>query len=1567
MNGGPQEPASKRYDPVALFREVEARYRRYLETMFYFRDPELRASFNDALRGGLLTRGPYLEATPVFGRGSKVEDLTRSILGQYPDTGFITALKGDRALYVHQQRAIEKVATGRNIVVATGTGSGKTEAFLYPILMHLYKEHLSGSLCSGVRALVLYPMNALANDQKERLGTICRALRESGSPFAFTFGQYTGETPENEDDDRRDARNRLKQREPGELVLRREMRETPPQILLTNYSMLEYLLLRPDDSPLFDDGRAKWWTFIVLDEAHQYRGSKGTEMAMLLRRLKVRLREGGRKGPFRCIATSATLAEKNESGAVASFAQDLFGEPFSQQDIIMGETEPLPAGQRSLLELDDYERLGTWFHSDGASLPLNRSGSPYIDLANQAGNTVADKPRILGRILTSDKRSMDLIRDLSVDTIPIPDLAKKVFPEKNQIEAIQAVDVMVDLLTNAQLASSAPLLSARYHFFLRSLEGAFASLGPKKQIWLERGKSDGKYRSFEVAICRECGQHYVVGKIPDSPLFDDRLGEAIRDPGDPNFGATFLRPIDDPVTDGNGDGTRRRRLYRLCTVCGRIWPVRSADGRASCSEGHSETILLEAQEGAEEREDQTPSCSACGYRGPDPVREVIHGTDGPHAVISTTLYQQVPESRRKILAFADSRQEAAFFAWYVEDSYQSVLTRNLLLRALDKYRVRAPEGLSMEELALAVKDTYVRYKVYPPSTGRVKLLRAGWLEALREFLTNEQRISLEGLGLARWRIQWPPEVEPPATLLAKPWELTIEEAMDVVVTLLQYVRQDKAVALGQEAGELLTWGDLDLQGNQSRVRAGERRGDQTIRSWDGRYGRRFRFLRKLLERIAPGLDPRAVDDSVQVVLDEIWDETLRLNRGLPTDDQGLMVPAGDARQLNPAWWLVARVTPEEEIHQCDQCGRLFATSVRGVCPRHNCYGTVRKTRVSDLEPNHYRTLYQENLPTFLRAEEHTAQIDPEKARQFQRDFKTGKIHILSSSTTFELGVDLGDLDLVFLRNVPPETFNYAQRVGRAGRRMGFPGIAITYARRGAHDLYHFNSPERMIKGIIKAPVLSLTNKKIVLRHVVAVIVSDYFRKHPERFHSVGALLARTTSPTFTSSVKEHVRLNKSALTAVLRQVLPEEVASDFLSGDWAGKCVGAKSRLADAETEADSDWRRMNELKSLAAQQEDFRKANWAKERLQTIEREDVLSFLSRKAVIPKYGFPVDVVELDTHRVNTNPDTRDVRLQRDLAIAISEFAPTSGLVANKKTWSSHGLKTVIGQTWENKHYKLCRKHSFFATWSEGQPEPADCGCQLERREYVIPRFGFITNQKRPPAAPNRRPARVFSTRPYFIDNLSAQHSYIDDFPGVRITKASPGEMAVICEGRRGEGFYICRQCGAGMRAPEKEHASPYGDPCSGRLDRLSIGHEFVTDVVRVEFTVPPGSNSLHRDQLAYALAFALVEGGAQVLDIPPTDLSATVSYKGDTVMPPIIIYDNVPGGAGLVARFEDKGVLRAVLEAARSRLDGRCGCAADSSCYGCLRSYYNQFAHQWLQRGPAYDYLGLVLAAGAGE
>ena len=1546
-------------DLVNLAEELEERYKRYLETTFYFRDPDLRKSFQEALSRGHLGKGPYLEATPVFKRGKSAGELFREVLTEPPDEGFLNAMLGDRPLYLHQEEAIRKLFDEEhNVVVATGTASGKTETFLYPILLHLYREFQVGQLEpgeAGVRALILYPMNALANDQRDKLGQIRKRLHEAGSPFEFTFGQYIGETPEDENDSYRHARDHIAFRLPGELVLRKEMRENPPDILLTNYSMLEYLLIRPYDSPLFDNGRAQWWTFLVLDEAHQYRGSKGIEMGMLLRRLKGRLREGGRTGSFQCIATSATIAGgERDKAAVAKFASELFGEEFLEENVILGTTESIPDFGATNLCLEDYRALREALDSG------SRHG--LLEVARRFGLAIPkglDVAKEGGFIAQHDCRSTKLRQCITTEPKQVHELANEVFPDLLEEVRVGALSELVELLIRVEdPPSGIRLLSARYHLFLRSLEGAFVSYFPQKRLSLERRSQVKQGAIFEVALCRQCGQHYLVGKFRDG-----ELQEAIRDPGHPDFGATFFRPLEEDVDKTNEEEANavKKKTFRLCIECGAMVQVNRGQNEPLC--GHMNSILVEQQEGAEEREEQIPRCSACGYHAPDPVREVVHGTDGPHAVIATALYQKLPQERRKLLAFTDGRQEAAFFAWYLENSYRDILNRSLILKAAKTLSPRTHEGLSLRELTTGLRDVYRQHDVFPPATGDLELRHEAWIRLYREFLTDEPRISLEGVGLLRWHIKWPEKFRLPDILYSPPWTLNESEARDLIFVLLDFMRMDRAVELRTASGVSLTWSDLAIQASQMRVRIDPPRRPKggrywPVRSWDGKTGRRAQLLTKLL--IQKGLPKQDAVEKAVETLRAIWETFRHCDESTGSQDRFLL-SVDDARRLNPDWWRVFPVSEEHVIYQCDTCAQLQSVYVDGICTRHRCPGSVQKIRVKELEANHYRLLYEDNLPGVLRVEEHTAQIDKEKAREFQREFKAGKIHVLSSSTTFELGVDLGDLDIIFLRNVPPEAFNYAQRVGRAGRRSGFPGFAVTFCRRAPHDLYHFAEPEaRILKGTVRPPVISLRNEKIIARHIAATMLSYFFRNSPHRFGSVDRLFCDLEHPSGVRDFFDFLKQHKPELEESLRDVVPQSMTSEvgLDDGGWIQYIVGEDSRFALAEVEDSSDFRAVKELEQSSAARRDYRTAEWASRRAKTIVREDTLSFLSRKAIIPKYGFPVDVVELDSHRTQRTSESLEVLLQRDLSIAIAEFAPTSKLVANKREWISYGLKRVAEKEWERWHY--CLKHQKFIKKENLEQNPSEACCdRLRDQMFIIPKFGFLTDLNKP-KEPKGRSTRVFTTRPYFV-GLTRAHPGEIDFTFIKLTKSSPGQMVVLCEGRKGRGFYVCGQCGAGFREPENPHKTPYGENCAGTLEHVSLGHEFVTDVLRVQFLLELPQDDIDSVWFAYSLAYALVEGAAEVLEVPSVDLNATVAYSVDSTIPYIILYDNVPGGAGLVARLQEKDILHACLEAALDRVNGGCGCGENDSCYGCLRSYRNQFAHQHLKRGPVMHFLTTLL------
>ena len=653
-------------------------------------------------------------------------------------------------------------------------------------------------------------------------------------------------------------------------------------------------------------------------------------------------------------------------------------------------------------------------------------------------------------------------------------------------------------------------------------------------------------------------------------------------------------------------------------------------------------------------------------------------------------------------------------------------------------------------------------------------------------------------------------------------------------------------------------------------------------------------------------------------------------------------------QIN-AKWLRAKPIRDKELFTCNTCRKLSAWSIRDVCPRYRCQGKLVPIDTDKLANNYFRNYYQSTTsPTKLRSEEHTAQIHHDTAYKRQALFKDNLIGLLSTSTTFEVGVDLGDLLVVFLRNVPPEPTNYIQRAGRAGRR-DTPGLALTYCQRKPHDLYHYQAPDkRMIYGEVQPPRLSLTNEKIIRRHVVATVLSSFFKQNKKRFMNVENLLTNWKKPMLAQDLKKFCESNGKMLSERLEDIVPESMyqklgLKNFNNervDKWIDKISGRQSRIALVEKEVSQD---IGVLKKMLADNRMLldKDLGLIAKRINTIAGEQSLAFLSRKAVIPKYGFPVDVVELDTHPVKGTAS--DVELQRPLEKAIAEYAPSSKLIANKLLWKSHSVKCVPGKTWPIRYYMYDDARNF------KKVNETDANKLIHgSKKYLIPTFGFATSMLDKREKPKYLVAKYFTTRPFFDGLSRGSSSKTTRSHGVRMTKAVPGRLVILCEGKSGNGFFICRKCGAHAERASDSHKTSYGAVCDGKPEQFSLGHELETDVMRLD--VPNINNQWD----AYSMGYALMFGAADTLGVPGSNLNVTITGKNS-----IVLYDTVPGGAGLVVQLENENVFGEVLENALSRVEGGCGCTA--SCYGCLRSYGNQFVHPELNRIRACSILEKIV------
>ncbi len=1631
--------------PLEAARRIRDDYVRYLRTTYFFRDEALRRQFVQALESpGFLVQGPILEASPPFRRGRSIAELiAEGIL--HPDFRALCseALPLDRPLYLHQDRAVEKVvAQGRNIVVATGTGSGKTEAFLIPILDHLLRQRERGELQRpGVRALLLYPMNALANDQLKRLRRVLAAFPE------ITFGRYTGETKETSHEAEALFREQFPEEPllPNERISREQMWESPPHILITNYAMLEYLLLRPKDSEFFDGETGQFWRFIVLDEAHTYNGARGIEIAMLLRRLKDRVVRS-EPGRLRCIATSATLGQgRRDFPDVARFASALFGEPFEwdahdprRQDVVEGVQAEMAALGALWGEGTDalYADLTT---AIARGEPLDRLAQVAVDQGvpvsvvqkalEAAGREeqVRDATnRFLYELLRGDRRLHRLQEALS-EPRDLSELADEIAPHG-------APDAVIHLVRLAVRARPRPdavsLLPARYHLFARALEGAFVCLNrdhpahaeaKKPYLFLSRHEVCPHCggRVFEFAACPRCGTAYLIGREGRGPSEEDRRYPVLRHPittvEDVSTGLIYfvltgevLRPDEDEavVMGESVEALEGERLepYTVCLGCGALSPGREkppCDCPATTPIARLQRVVSEP---AGKPSGGLRRCVTCGARRHDGVvSRFLTGRDAPVSVLATSLYQLLPPAEegraselpgqgRKLLVFADSRQDAAFFAPYLERTYSRILRRRLILKALTEDPGGRTGRLRLQDLVPRVLEEAEEAGVFTAGQSFDERTRqvSRWL--MQEFIALDYRIGLEGLGLLHFRLIPPRGWTPPAPLLAPPWNLTDGEVWDLLVVLLNTLRRQGVVTFPPYVDPR----DPAFEPRNVELFVGEYAiAKHWVLGWLPKRGsnRRMDYLVRLLHRRA-GLPPTEAEAVARGTMQGLWRHLT--DRASPWRSH-LSVEhppsAGVAYRLSHRFWEWVPVTEMNlPVYRCNRCFNVTYVNLDGVCPTYGCDGTLERVdgQAGAWEGNHYRHLYRTLTPIPLSAEEHTAQWTPQAAGEVQDRFIRGEVNVLSCSTTFELGVDVGDLQAVLMRNVPPTTANYVQRAGRAGRRTDSVALVLTYAQRRSHDLTHFRNPRRLVAGSIRPPVVVVANEKIVRRHVHSVLLGAFFRwardHHGRLFPTVGSFFApedgEVSGPEL---LNRYLRQRPRAVQEALQRIVPPELKSVLGIADW-----GWLPRLTDEKgkgildavvEEVLGDLAQYRELEQEAVQERNYRRAEHFQRVAATVRRRELLGFLGARNVLPKYGFPTDVVELRTHHVYRS-EARRVELQRDLRIAISEYAPGGEVVAAKRIWVGGGLYRRSGREWQVVHYAVCPQCGrFHRDLRPLNRRCTVCGADLfgwPRRpvRFVIPEWGFLASSKtRDPG--ERRPQRIYASRVFFSEYVSegaGGGAGLEEVPrlsgeAVRVARrySRYGRLAVVNAGVGGAGFRLCTRCGWAEAAPstrpgrrshrQRSHTNPRtGRPCHGTIETYHLGHEFITDVLELRFTGPlaPADD---RD-LWLSTLYALLEGASEALGIARDDLDGTLYPYRVGSPPALVLFDNVPGGAGHVRCIAQ--ALPRVVQAAWERV-ARCECGEETSCYECLRNFYNQHVHDRLRRGRARDLLGVLI------
>ena len=1321
-------------DVFALRDQVISEYRSYSEGFVEIADERIREAVDDAFDKGLLWPSPRIGLNPSFEVGATVAELVAS--GRlHPLTEQIFR-KGKSAedprgepmtLHRHQVEAIEAAADARSYVLTTGTGSGKSLAYIAPIVDHVLRTG-SGR---GIKALVLYPMNALANSQYEELGKFLdhgpwaaepdgdHSPKPGHSHRPVSFAVFTGQ--QNEDE-------------------RKAIRDDPPDVLLTNYVMAELILTRYNDIKLVNAMSSL--KFLVLDELHTYRGRQGADVAMLVRRI----REACGALELQCVGTSATLSTEGSpaerSTRVANVASKLFGTEVRPSEVIsetLKRTTPVPADQPD--SADGLRRSVTGDMpepTDYAAMcrdPLSSWIESAFGIArDHDGRLVRAKPIPIEGPAGGAER-------LSADTGLSRDVCE---------EAIRRRLLAGTAARNPQNGN--PVFAFRLHQFLSAGGAVHATPEPPGDrsvtMRAQRFVRHERHRAYlPLAFCRACGQEYYV-VFREASAAGGHQGEVIvpRDLGQ-RAAASDAEPGFLYIAPEPGDPWDEPWPVDVAGIQQRLpadWF--NADGRLrDARRGDAPVPLWVAADGAirhsETSDDPRTTvgfwltapfrfCMRCGMsyadpRGSDFSRLAPLDSQGRSTATTITSLATVrhlrrvdalPRMARKLLSFTDNRQDASLQAGHLNDFVGVTMLRAALWRALND---AGPEGLTHDVLATRVVEAL---RLDPPAYAmqpeRTKgYARSAALRALTEVV--EYRLYLD---LRRgWRVNLPnleqcgmlrfdyPDLEElaadedewrhPLIAGASP-----DARLQVLRALLETGRRGLGIFIRVLDPD--EWGQMERRSEQHLADrwsvAGERQTSSSLLATGPRGPGGRRRITSLTPRSGFGRFLSRGDTFGHA-------ENLRLDERLAVID--------DLVEALQRYGLVHLVEADGDIRTWQIPAAAMVWKQGDGTPYHD---PVRTPSAPDtgVTPNPYFVrLYKgiaeglggqsgdrdpaDGSAGHIEAREHTAQVDHELRRERERRFRGGDLPVMFCSPTMELGVDIAELDVVNMRNVPPTPANYAQRSGRAGR-SGQPALVTTFCSSGSsHDQYFFRQQELMVSGEVEAPRLDLANEELARSHVHSMWLACSGLDLGNRMGELLDLSSEGDEPSLKLSDQAAAVLADRSVrdTAQRRaQALLDDLGTDLADADWftPSWLTDTMRAIPQRFEEALARWRSLYiAAHRQAAEQGRIRLAHGRsradRDRAEMLRREaehqiELLRgdrgaglnsdfypyrYLASEGFLPGYSFPR--LPLSAY-VSRRGAVGGELLQRPRFLAISEFGPHSIIYHEGSQYSSNRVQ-----------------------------------------------------------------------------------------------------------------------------------------------------------------------------------------------------------------------------------------------------------------------------------------------------
>jgi hypothetical protein len=1604
-------------DVFALRDRLVADYEEFTRSFIRVTDERINEVVDRELAEGLLWPESLIQLNPSFEAAATIGDLVaegvlheanRAIFRRGKTEGAAGAAGSEPLrLHRHQEEAIRVAASGANYVLTTGTGSGKSLTYIVPIVDRVLREGPG----KGIRAIVVYPMNALANSQVGELEKFLKfGYPDNAGPV--TFARYTGQEKDEE---------------------RQAIIATPPDILLTNYVMLELLLTRPYEQGLV--AAAHDLRFLVLDELHTYRGRQGADVALLVRRV----REATKATRLQVVGTSATLAGSGtideQKAEIADVAGRLFGAPVEPANVV-GETlvrateAPRP---------DDAAWLGALQArvASGAPPPADAGAFRSDPLASWIEGTLGlqEEPGT-GRLLRARPRA-----------IGGPEGAARLLADLVGLEPDRCATAIRDTLYAGYRVtlpgSPFPIFAFRLHQFFSRGDTVFASLEPEDRRYLTtQGQQyvpgDRGRVLLPLAFCRECGQdYYTVGRRKDlagTYTYEPRELSDVTADEDRDRGFLYVgseRPWPDSPAD---------EIDRVPDD----WLEEKADGRLVVKSDRVKSLPSIVHVGTDGRESPgglrvafMPApfkfCLACGVEyGSRQTRDLgklaTLGSGGRSSATSLLSITAVRSLRgdetlepraRKLLAFTDNRQDASLQAGHLNDTVEVGLLRSALYRAA---AAAGDAGLGHDELANRVAEALdLPIEEYARDPAVKFAARAETDRALRDVLGYRLYRDLE----RGWRVT-APNLEQSGLLLIRYDSLdelaaadeewasahpalaaaTPEQRREVGKALLDHLRRELAIHVDYLRED---WQD------GMRRRSNER----LVLPW-------AIDEQELLVHAAiaypRGRRRAAPDYGGNVYLSPLGGLGQLMARPGMLADTGRRLATADREQVIRDLCAILKiaglllVVDEPKEPGAVPGYQLASASMRwhagdGTAAFHDPI-RVPKAPDAGLAVNPYFVRFYREVAgdgVGIRAKEHTAQVGSDERQEREDAFREARLPILYCSPTMELGVDIAELNVVGLRNVPPTPANYAQRSGRAGR-SGQPALVFAYCSSGSpHDAYFFRRPDLMVAGQVKAPRLELVNEDLVRSHVHAIWlravakslhhsladILDVSGEEPtlellpeiaDAIHAPGARAAAQVAATaFLASVDlaEADWYTERWLADTLDAA---PLRFDAACGRWrdlyraALEMRATQNKVIGDASRSQDDRERARRLRAEAESQLEILRGEGSESTMQS----DFYSYryFASEGFLPGYSFPR--LPLSAWIPGRGgPAKRDDYLSRPRFLAISEFGPRSIVYHEGSRYVINRVLLPAARTDDNRLVlhaaKRCPACGYLHP-VDGNGVGVDtcrrCGTDLAAALGSLFRLSNVATKRRDRinSDEEERQRLGFEVRsavafagPLVRPNVHRAEVADGAGPILGLEYGPAATIWRINVGWRRRkkdaqlGFVLDTERGYWQR--NDLDPDDQDDPLSGRAERVI---PYVEDRRNVLLVTP--SEGLAPEEMA-SLAAALKNAIQVEYQLEDAELAAE-PLPDEATRRVILLYEAAEGGAGVLRRLAREpaalpAVARRALELChfdpatgedRGSAPGakeRC----EAACYDCLLSYGNQRDHRLLDRLRIRDLL----------